>query len=63
MPDRAVVAISVDRQWLVVLVGEAWVFFRRGLGTARNYYESHTMPDAGQDAYEVLDAFLQEREA
>lgn len=51
---RALVAISADWQWLVVLEGEVWVLFRRGFGSNRNYYESDTEPDTGQSADDVL---------
>ena len=60
MPDRAVVAISEDRQWLVV----------HHLGTGRwivydichwGYQEYTTADDTGQDAHEVLREFLEGR--
>ena len=60
IPDRAVVAISEDRQWLVV----------HHLGTGRwivydvchwGYQEYTTVVDTGQDAHEVLREFLEGR--
>lgn len=67
---RAVVAISEDRQWLVVLnpAGYSGWFVRYRLN-AYGYWvpdvqagEPCCIKDTGQDAHEVLAAFLRERE-
>ena len=69
MPDRALVALSEDRQWLVV--NERWPH-----GTFFMIYRWDVQPnmvepwrwvdkedDTGQDAHEVLREFLAGREA
>ena len=64
--DRAVVAISEDRQWLVVLgmpayPGESsWRFY--ALDWAGDYAAQAWEADTGQDAHEVLEQFLRERD-
>lgn len=66
MSDRAVVAISEDRQWLV-LVGVPGRFLSEpGVGVYEYHHCSFELvkwnKDTGQDAHEVLAAFLRERE-
>lgn len=64
MPDRAVVAISDDRQWLVVLPpkpdhGPAYWRFVRWVSDEDGYWEhDEYWRDNGQDAHDVLEEFL-----
>jgi len=64
MPDRAVVAISEDRQWLVVLDRETlehpWSIYQREVPYARaSPFELwKVVEDTGQSADEVLREFL-----
>lgn len=63
MPDRAVVAISEDRQAIVFLTASNW-----WAGHYLNSYgdvgeRAFIINDTGQDAQEVLTTFLQENHA
>lgn len=74
MPDRAVVAISEDRQWLVVLHPELRRFRFYGMDDFGAYKPFHAivrplpagrtsyLDDTGQDAHEVLAAWLEGRQ-
>ena len=63
--DRALVALSEDRQWLVVLdVKNVWNVMEKRYGQAAHgfWWKSvQDIPDTGQDAHEVLAAFLEGR--
>lgn len=69
MPDRAVVAVSDDRQWLVVResknTGAHWFEVLRRVNTEEHYgYLYHDWRrDTGQDAHEVLREFLEGQDA
>ena len=58
---RAVVALSEDRQWLVVLVDGGWLIYRDRLTGYLVFGDGGD--DTGQGAEDVLAAFLREREA
>lgn len=61
-PDRALVAISDDRQWLAWLDEDGdWCICGRDSQYSFDYQRS--LEDTGQDAREVLAAFLAERES
>lgn len=55
---RALVALSEDRQWLVVLDHQRWSLLERDWGS---YHLITTFEDTGQDAHEVLREFLEGR--
>lgn len=61
---RALVALSEDRQWLVVLMPEfamfPWVLYRRAYEIDHWVPETH-FRDTGQDAHEVLAEWLEGR--
>ena len=72
MPDRAVVAVRDDREWVVFLERhqewmdageEEWQIFRWDEPHGCRFICVARAIDAGQDAHEVLAAFLREREA
>lgn len=62
---RALVALSEDRQWLVVLESPIakwrgyWVVYARGF--ADRYGVENYIEDTGQDAHQVLAAWLEGR--
>lgn len=59
-PPRALVALSEDRQWLVIHDGGfEWDIWNRRGDSAYEYYD--WISDTGQSADEVLAAFLEER--
>ena len=64
---RALVALSEDRQWLVVLdVHGVWNVMGKRFGQATHgfWWKSEgDIEDTGQDAHEVLAAFLEGRNA
>jgi hypothetical protein len=66
MPDRALVALSEDRQWLVMKPpqGDPHYPYRFFVYCWKRAYglEFHKMvEDTGQDAHEVLAAWLEEQ--
>lgn len=62
MSDRAVVAISEDRQWLVVrFVGGFMVFGIDISFGIDGYSVCGAVDDTGQDAHDVLREFLEGR--
>jgi len=58
MPDRAVVAISDDRQWLVVKAYNHWRIYQR-IDFADTFLPWGDMPGEGMTAEEVLEAHLE----
>ena len=66
MPDRAVVAVSDDRQWLVVLTPEGrWSLAGWGLNHSGHHMwvTVRDIEDTGQDAHEVLREWMEGRDA
>ena len=70
MTPRALVALSEDRQWLVVLMpgpeseGQHYWHFIRWLNGESSFWDHDEFwADTGQDANEVLAAFLEGRES
>lgn len=65
MPDRAVVALSEDRQWLVTLdCHGVWNVMGKRFGQATHGFwwkSERDIEDTGQDAQEVLASFLGRR--
>jgi hypothetical protein len=61
MPDRAVVALSEDRQWLVVLRPAGDWMVHHWIELNQSWYARQFIPDTGQSADEVLDAWLEGR--
>lgn len=63
LASRAIVALSDDRQWLVVLEKFAWLALGKiGAGMMTRYEFRYILTDdTGQDAHEVLAAWLEGR--
>lgn len=59
MPDRAVVAISEDGQWLVVLIENYWLLYRGDAHRDGWADWGYAEEDTGQSADDVLAAFLE----
>ncbi len=61
---RAVVAISEDRQWLVVPQASDidWFLVMELDRDRTGYHEYDSIPDTGQDAHEVLAAWMEGRQ-
>ena len=63
---RAVVALSDDRQWLVVLTPQGhWDVLGQGYAYYRNsvWVSLNSSADTGQDAHEVLREWMEGRDA
>ncbi len=62
MPERAIVALSDDRQWLVVLSADGYWHVQQWLLIDEMWLgKGSFVKDTGQDAREVLTAFLAQR--
>lgn len=57
---RALVALSEDRQWLVVLRDGYWTMYQHA-GYVDDYQMWADLSDTGQDAQDVLAQFLERR--
>ena len=58
MTDRAVVALSEDRQWLVVLRPDGtWVIYHDRITAYASYEDAGG--DTGQDAHDVLREWME----
>ncbi len=67
MKPRALVAVSDDRQWLVVQELGGWIVYKRTMAGYDTYTDAFRPcadagEDTGQDAQTVLDSFLAARD-